>query len=117
MIKRLFLILIVAITLFGINDTNYSSVHNKDKTITSKSHLVSNLPLNKINSFNFVTEIEDDFNEDKFQISLNYSYVANYCKQKIQYRDLKLASINSRICCTNLYSDVPFYMAFRNYRI
>ena len=118
MIKKLFLILIVAIPLFGFNSINHSSTDTKGRLITiNKSHLVCNLPINTINTFNFINESEDDFSEDKFQISLHYSYIANYCKHKIQFKDLKVGSINSQIFYTNLYRDVPFYMAISNYRI
>ena len=116
--KRLFIILIAVITLLGFNAINHPSIHSNDKAVISnKYHLVCNLPVNIINTFNFITEIEDDFSEDKFQAALHYPCVANYCKHKITCINFKVGSINSQIGYANLYRDVPLYVAIGNYRI
>ena len=116
--KRLFIILIAVITLLGFNAINNSPIHTKrEAVISNKYHLVCNLPVNIINTFNFITEIEDDFSEDKFQAALHYPRVANYFKHKITCINFKVGSINSQIGYTNLYRNVPLYVAIGNYRI
>ena len=116
--RRLFLILIAVTALLSLNGINNSSVHIRTKAYNnSKSESICNLPLSVINTFDFITEIEDEFSEYKFNFTLNYSGFVNSDKHKIQYQILKVFSVNSQICYTNLYRDVPFYMAIGNYRI
>lgn len=118
MSKKLFLILIVVTTLLGFNAINHSSIHAKrDAIISNKSHLVCNLPVNTINTFNFITKIEDDLNEDKFQAALHYPCVANYSTRKIKCINLNVGSINSQTDYTNLYRGIPLYVAIGSYRI
>ncbi len=118
MFKRLFLILIITITISGLKAVNHSFLFTKCESVTlDKSYVLSNLSVNSINTCTFIAEIEDNFSKDKFHNSFQYNYFLNYYKHKIHFEHPKVSSINSQICYTNLYRDVPFYMAIGNFRI
>ena len=116
--KKKYKFLIASLVFLILYSFSQPSVYNKFIHCKNNLHSTYNqLPLsNNLPSGNsIVIENENDDDEDKFHVNLFYKHISSYIKVSGEFYKTKYFSFYTFF--TNLYSGIPIYSAFSNYRI